>query len=226
MRPGFRLAASLLFLLSAACLLLFLVLDLFRSGQKDWVPLETGGTAERRVVMLVVDRLDYATLRAGAGPALQELLKQSALSLLNARAGRSTSESGYLSLGSGVSRCRPGGEAFERDEKYDEESAGEVPAPHRFASRVASWCISAWRNCGKRTGAWTMRFHSGCLDKSWLGLQAAVFGNADTSTPGRSAVLIAMDQSGTVSLGRIGTDPGQDPLAPYGKRTTRKAWPP
>ncbi len=179
--------------------------------------------AERRIILLVTDRLSYPLLREKSGPVLRSLMIQGALGLMNTRAGSSTSESGYLSIGAGARAVAgpEGGQAYQREESVDALPASlqYLRNTGRFpAGEICHLQINALigKNSLLNPPATVGRLGQQLADK---GLVTAVFGNADHGFPNRSAVLIAMNRQGEVPLGQIG--PGilkEDPLFPYGHR--------
>ncbi|MEW5784084.1 MAG: hypothetical protein AB1767_03195 [Bacillota bacterium] len=189
----------------------------------DELPVEEAGGAERRVILLVVDRLGYRELYAGAGERLIRLLEQGALALMNVRSGRSGSESGYLSLGASARAVAgsEGGQAFNRQEQVE-----GVPAELLYRRLTGKHVLGEVIHLH----AYSLQEKNSALDYpvtvgrlgqllSDAGLTAAVVGNADTTAPGRGAVMIAMDRAGQVPLGTVGSSVlVEDPLFPFGKR--------
>jgi len=188
------------------------------------VPASAPSAGERRLLMLVVDRLSYRALRQQAGPALQSLLDNAALSLMNVRTGRAGSESGYLSLGAGARAAAglEGGQAFGRNEIVEGYPAAALY--QRYSGRPPSGELFHLHALTLQERNQTLGYPVavGYLGEllAGAGLRAAVVGHADTDTPGRGAVMIAMDSAGQVALGASGFNVVvDDPLYPYGKRT-------
>ena len=227
---GLRLNRELLTALVAAAvvlsLVLFMVAQWIRDQAEPWRPfaIAENGEEERRVILLLADRLTYSDLLCGAGPNLSQLLEQEAVALMNVRSGKAGSESGYLSLGT-AARAVAGPEgrsAFGRGELIEGEKAevvfkrctGNDPAGALFHLQAAA--------LQKKNSTLSYPVTVGLLGEMLKekGLTAAVWGNADAATPNRSAVLIAMDSGGEVPAGAVGADLLQDaPLFPYGVRT-------
>ena len=91
-------------------------------------PLPAAAGTERRVILLVVDRLGYRDLIGRAEPQLRSLLEKGALALMNARSGRAGSESAYLSLGTAARAVSgpEGGAAYNLDEMVEEVPAAAL----------------------------------------------------------------------------------------------------
>ena len=91
-------------------------------------PLSAAAGTERRVILLVVDRLGYRDLIGRAEPQLRSLLEKGALALMNARSGRAGSESAYLSLGTAARAVAglEGGAAYNLDEMVEEVPAAAL----------------------------------------------------------------------------------------------------
>lgn len=179
---------------------------------------------ERQVILLIVDRLSYPQLRSSAGPLLSSLLSRGAVALLNVRAGASGSESGYLSIGSAARAVAgsEGGHAYQQGEIADGRSAekifyrhtGRLPGGKLFHLQLPL----LHRNNESLNYPVPIGYLGSKLAEE--GLLAAVAGNADTTVPGRSAVMIAMDKYGEVPLGEVGESIlFDDPAFPFGKRT-------
>jgi len=209
-----------------AALFVLLALNWGRSEEKFRLPaLFHSAEGDRRVILLIVDRLSYAEIASRAGPVLQSLFKEEVISLMNVRSGRLNSESAYLSLGSGARAAAgfEGGMAFSRNELVD-----------RFAAQIIFQ-----RNTGSRPAGEVFHLHAQTLQEENLalpypvtvgllgqtlsaaGMKTAVVGHADAAeNPGRSAVMIAMDSLGQVSLGEAGLNVvAEEPLFPFGMRT-------
>lgn len=212
-RPAARLAMAALFITAMVAVL----------GNPAALAAQEGSYAEQRVILLVVDRLSYPLLRSKSGPVLRSIISRSTVGLMNARAGSSTSESGYLSIGAGARAVSgpEGGQAYQREEKVDGVSAalgylrntGRLPAGQVCHLQVN---ILQGKNSLLSYPVTIGRLGQQLVDK---GLVTAVFGNADHDFPNRSAVLIAMDQQGEVPLGQVGPDIlKEDPIFPYGQR--------
>ena len=187
-------------------------------------PLPAAAGTERRVILLVVDRLGYRDLIGRAEPQLRSLLEKGALALMNARSGRAGSESAYLSLGTAARAVAglEGGAAYNLDEMVEEvpaaalyrrlngkEARGEVIFLHPYTLQ-------------EKNDALNYPVRVGFLGEQLAvaGLTAAVRGNADGAAPARHAALIAMDPAGQVPLGDVGAAVlTADPLFPYGLRT-------
>lgn len=182
-----------------------------------------GGSGER-VILLLADRLTYGDLRRAAGPNLARLMNRGAVALMNVRTGRTGSESGYLSLGTG-SRAVAGSEgrdAFEEGEIFEGECAetvferrtGKKPAGNVFHPGAAM--------LQEKNKVLPYPVAVGLLGDNLAerGLTAAVWGNADGAVPNRSAVMVAMNSGGAVSTGKLGDGLVlEDNLYPYGMRT-------
>lgn len=224
MRLHARSSVSAAALAVVALLIVLVALNWGRAADMFQVPAAAPSGGERRLLMLVVDRLSYRDLRQKAGPALQSLLDGTALSLMNVRAGRAGSESGYLSLGAGARAAAglEGGRAFRRNEIVEgypaaalyQRYSGRPPAGELFHLHALT--------LQERNQTLGYPVAVGYLGEllAGAGLRAAVVGHADTDAPGRSAVMIAMDRAGQVALGANGFNVVvDDPLYPYGKRT-------
>lgn len=179
---------------------------------------------DKRVILLLADRLTYPDLLGGAGPHLSRLLKQGAVALMNVRSGRAGSESGYLSLGTAARAAAgpEGGSAFERGELVEGEKAevvfkrctGKEPAGALFHLQTAA--------LRERNSALPYPVTVGLLGEKLRarGLNAAVWGSADGALHDRSAVMVAMNGGGEVHAGAVGEDLLQEaPFFPYGVRT-------
>jgi hypothetical protein len=223
---GRKLIAALAAAAAVLSLVVFLLFQRVRAPDESWPSFRFTGAAEGdgRVILLLADRLTYGDLRRRAGPNLARLLEQGAVALMNVRAGRTGSESGYLSLGAGARAAAgpEGREAFERGELFEGEQAeviferrtGKPPKGALFHLQAAALQV---RNSALPYPV-TVGLMGEMLQKK--GLSAAVWGNADGAAPNRSAVLAAMDYGGEVPAGAIGRDLlRKDPLYPFGVRT-------
>jgi hypothetical protein len=213
--------------LVAAALIVLLTLNWSRPEEKFLVPAAGRTAGDRRVILLVVDRLSYSEIKSGAGSVLRSLSQSGLSSLMNVRSGRSNSESAYLSLGSGARAVAgsEGGRAFSRSEIVEGDlaetifqrytgrrPAGEVFHPYADALRESNQALP-------------YPVAVGLLGQllAGAGIKAAVVGHADTEDSGRSAAMIAMDSMGQVALGEAGLAVVvEEPLFPYGKRTDIK----
>ena len=179
---------------------------------------------EKRVILLVVDRLSYPLMREKCGPVLHSILSRGAIGLMNARAGSATSEGSYLSIGAGARAMAgpEGGQAYQREE----EGRG-IPAGLEYLRNTGRYpagrvCHPQINTLLKRNSDLGYPVNVGYLGQQLAdrGLAVAVFGNGDHELPDRSAVLIAMDRQGEVPQGQIGSGIlKEDPLFPYGWRT-------
>lgn len=184
--------------------------------------LGTGGAEERKVILLLVDRLTVDMIEDYGGVAAKTLFTRGAVSLMNARSARSNSESGYLSLGAGA-RAEAGfegGMAFQRGEEVDgipaealyylhtrREGVGELLHLHALFLREKNSNLDYPVKVG---------YLGHLLEEA--GLTAAVLGNADGVGFARSAVMVAMNRYGEVPLGSVGDNILEsDYRSPYGK---------
>lgn len=195
------------------------------------VPVQAGAppaAGERRLLLVVADRLSYPVLRAHGGPVLQDLLKRGAVGLMNARTAGSGSESGYLTLGAGARAAAglEGGQAFQHGEVFEGHKAelifarrtGRPPAGEVFHLQAPA--------LRRRNESLSHTVEPGRLGAIMAGYRkaVAVAGNADAGGPHRGAVLIAMDTAGEVPLGLVGNEVlDSDPLAPFGRRSDLEA---
>ncbi|HOP69296.1 MAG: hypothetical protein WBK48_05430 [Dethiobacteria bacterium] len=183
-----------------------------------------GSLPERRLLLLVADRLGYPEFSGEAGPVLSSLAEQGAVALMNVRSGRSGSESGYLSLGTGARAVSgsEGGRAYQRGEAAEGVEAevlfqrynGCLPGGEVFCLLPAL--------LHEKNEALNYPVQVGLLGRVMAehGLTVAVLGNADAGAPGRGAVLIGMDHRGQVPRGRVGEEILlSDPRFPFGKRS-------
>ncbi len=224
--PGKDLCAALTAAAAVLFIVAFLLFQWVRPLEKPGLTFTPAGAGKgsERVILLLADRLTYGDLRCTAGPNLSRILDEGAVALMNVRTGRSGSESGYLSLGTG-SRAAAGPEgraAFEKGELFEGERAeiiferrvGDQPAGTIFHLQSAA--------LQERNRALPYEVTVGLMGEMLKsnGLTAAVWGNADGAVPNRSAVMVAMDSGGAVLTGQVGDELlREDALFPYGVRT-------
>ena len=198
--------------------------NLDRAGEKRGLPLEPSTAGERRIILLVADRLAYSDLRAGAGPVLSSLLERGAVALMNVRSGRPGSESGYLSLGAGARAVAgpEGNRAYNRGESADGNSAEVVFQRHNGGLPLGEVFHLYASSLQEKNSVLDYPVTVGLLGRllEEENMTAAVVGNADAAGPGRGAVMIAMNPAGEVPLGDVDSDIlVEDPHFPYGRRT-------
>ena len=224
--PGGDLCAALTAAAAVLFIVAFLLFQWVRPLKEPGITYAPAGAGKgnERVILLLADRLTYGDLRRAAGPNLSGILEEGAVALMNVRAGRSGSESGYLSLGTG-SRAAAGSEgraAFEKGELFEGEKAeiiferrvGDQPAGTIFHLQGAA--------LQERNRALPYGVTVGLMGEmlKGKGLTAAVWGNADGAVPNRSAVMVAMDSGGAVLKGKVGDELlREDAFFPYGVRT-------
>lgn len=211
-------------LVVVVALIALLVINWNRSGERIQIPAAASPDRERRLIMLVVDRLGFAEMRSGAGPVLRSLLDSGIVSLMNVRSGRSGSESGYLSLGAGsrASSGPEGNRAYSRDEEVEGYPAGTLFERYTGIRPVGEIFHLHALSLQEKNKDLPYPVTVGLLGQllAEAGLQAAVVGHADAAGSGRGAVMIAMNSTGEVPLGAAGFDVViDDPLSPYGLRT-------
>ena len=217
------------FLIPAAAVMVILLLAalLIRNWDHSQIlgePLPAAAGAERRVILLVVDRLGYRELVGRAEPQLRSLLEKGALALVNVRSGRAGSESAYLSLGAAARAVAgpEGGAAYNNTETVEEVPAGDLY--RRLNGKAARGEVIYLHpyTLQEKNNELNYPVRVGFLGEQLAaaGLNAAVLGNADGAAPARHAALIAMDPAGQVPLGDVGAAVlTADPLFPYGLRT-------
>lgn len=181
--------------------------------------------AERRVVMVVIDRVSLNDL--GTCEAFRGLVPHAGLGLMNTNTGGLRNvENGHASIGAGsrIVATGAGFGAFEVDERVQRVPAGEeyarrtgVVAPD--GSVVHLGIARAW----ELTRALPYPAEVGALGTALRadGLVTGVLGNADwDGMPRRPAALIAMDGRGLVDRGVIGSETlTADSRFPGGLRT-------
>ncbi len=224
MRIQTRILVNGMALVVMTALIILMVMNWNRSGERFQTLAVASSEGERRLIMLVVDRLGYAEMRFGAGPVLQSLLEGGVVSLMNVRSGRPGSESGYLSLGAGsrASSGPEGNRAFSREEEVEGYPAETLFERYTGIRPVGEMLHLQALNLQERNKALPYPVTVGLLGQllAEAGLRAAVVGHADAAGLGRGAVMIAMDSRGEVSLGAAGLNVViDDPLSPYGRRT-------
>ncbi len=178
---------------------------------------------DNKAFLLLVDRISLEDLLTYAGPVLNDLMDEGGLAVLNTRAGRLGSESGYLSMGTGTRAAADhlAGLSFTIDEQFEGHPAeqiyirymGEAPSGEVFNISIPL--------IQRKNEALEYKVIPGLLGGSLAqeGIEIAVFGNADTDVRKRAASLIAMDQNGTVVYGDVSDGLLiNDPLFPYGRR--------
>ncbi|HAW60072.1 MAG TPA: hypothetical protein DCW86_01210 [Actinobacteria bacterium] len=221
MRKTKALWTSLITVIVAALGLSFLVFPCF--------PARAEG--RRKVILIVIDRLSLGDLTENGAPNLHRLSRRGAVGLMNARsAGAISSPNCYLSVGAGARADgeSSGGLAFNTQEIYEDELAGEVflrqtgiTAPPQGVVNLAIANIS--RRCIRCMHDVYPGALGGALRKS--GLKAGVVGNADLKDVFRREVsLIAMDSWGRVPYGDVSHFfLKASPTSPSGWRTDYQA---
>ncbi|MFY9113977.1 MAG: hypothetical protein WAO23_01890, partial [Dethiobacteria bacterium] len=190
--------------------------------------LDTGENNERKVLLLIVDRLAVEDLFTYAGPTLDGLIDRGGLGLLNIKGGRVGSESGHLSMGAG-SRAAAGNLsklAFTRDEEFNGYPAQTVYHRYMGEAPLGEVFNLALAELETANATWGYKVVPGALGDmiTRSGGKVAVFGNADTDIKRRPGVLTAMDQRGLVAVGNVSEEMLiKDPLFPYGHRIDVKA---
>lgn len=211
-----------------------LIIGLFLfDGLASAAPAATSAPARGKVLILSVPTLTWEDVEENRLPAIESLLRQSAVGSLSVRAigARTDIDEAYATFGAG-NRARgipfEGGYAAESDEQLAEGLAGEVfgrrtGAEVEDAAVVHLGAGPLYRanntlNYGAKLGAL-----GGALRAA--GMSAAVVANADLgpNAPNqgvyRPAVAAVMDREGRVHGGRVSDEiVDGDPQAPFGVR--------
>lgn len=235
MKPGSRFGKrpplEIVFAAAAGAAVLFLLLVTAAQWSRRAVEpqslFSTAGEGEeekRRVILLLADRLTYTDLLCSDGPNLPYIMEEGAAALMNVRSGKAGSESGYLSFGT-AARAAAGPEgrsAFGGGELIEGEKAAVVFKRCTGNDPSGSLVHLQTAALQEKNSALPYPVKVGLLGEMLRerGLTAAVWGNADGAVPNRSAVLVAMDETGEVCHGVVGAALLQKaPLFPYGVRT-------
>ena len=170
------------------------------------------GRAESQIILLVLDKLTLQDLLCAAGPELTSILEKGAVALMNVNtASAPGTEGGYLTMGAGT-RLRGNWavrRAFNKDEQLSRETVEVLYRRHTGKTEPPPGDV-----LHPYSGV-LQRLNEGVLYPVCIGalgealhagnLAAAVLGNADTDTPNRQAVAIAMDREGMVRYGDVGS---------------------
>ncbi|ADL08268.1 hypothetical protein [Thermosediminibacter oceani] len=170
------------------------------------------GASHRLAVMIVLDRINLEDLN-GDYPNIRGLMDRGVAGLMNIRTARNYDPaSSYLTLGAGT-RAHAGGKgkkalmAFEAYETSDAGSAFEMYTGVTAAkSDIVQLDIPAIISENKKQDHEIIPGLLGELLKN-NGIPVSILGNADTPLEkNRLAALIAMDTSGVVNSGYVGSD--------------------
>ncbi|MGI6097141.1 MAG: hypothetical protein ACOYBM_03375 [Dethiobacteria bacterium] len=214
---------------------LFLFFFLFSTTAAAWASSPPGFASkavERRVTMLVLDRLTLEEIQEFAGPNLKKVISAGAIALMNVNtAGRPERGGGYLTIGAG-SRGRgaqQAGVALNTQEHYEKTAAEELYFLHLGKEAGDSAVIFPFLpDLQMENRQLSYPLFPGALGEllQEAGLKNAVLGNADTDELRRQAVLIAMNREGRVDYGDVSTELlTKDPAFPYGIHTdAEKMW--
>jgi hypothetical protein len=176
-------------------------------------PVQTAGSgpaAEPRVIIITLDKITLQDLLRHAGPELTSLLNKSAVALMNVNtAGAPGTESGYLTLGSGSRLLGnwTARRAFNRDEDLHQGTVEALYRRHTGKAEVpAGEVLHLYSGVLHRLNE--QRPYPVCIGAlgealSTKGQGVAVLGNADSDTPNRQVVTIAMNKEGTVAYGDV-----------------------
>ncbi|MHB8171381.1 MAG: hypothetical protein ACYDG6_07550 [Thermincolia bacterium] len=173
-------------------------------------PLISPEARERRVIVVVIDRIWWQDILRAGTPNLQQIMDKGAIGVMNTRTGQARlPDHTYLTMGAG-SRVEGGiasSRAYNVSEEVDGVKAGELylrrtgyQAGLGAVVQVELAQLAALnekRHYPVQLGAIGWSLHQ-------AGLKTAVFGNADgEKEPGRQGVTLAMDDKGMVDYGYI-----------------------
>jgi hypothetical protein len=191
-----------------------------------------GHAASRKLLVAVMDRVNWHDLEAADTPTLDGLMRRAHIALLVTRtAGGPDGAGAYLTLGAGSraaaydeSGSLPEGEAYDASEVVAGASAGDAYEVQTGWSRggAAVVHLGIGRLMQQNLDpSYPLRL--GLLGEALArgGLRVACLGNADTlEHRDRDIVALAMDAQGRVALGDVGRDLlRRDPSLPYGYTT-------
>jgi hypothetical protein len=191
-----------------------------------------GHAASRKLVIAVMDKVNWHDLEAAETPTLDGLMRRAHIALLVTRTAGGTDGAGaYLTLGAGSraaayqeSGSSPEGEAYDAPEVVAGVPAGDLYEVQTGWSRAGAGIVHLGIGRLMQQNldpSYPLRL--GLLGEELTrgGLRVACLGNADTlEHRDRDIVAFAMDAQGRVALGDVGRDLlHRDPSLPYGYTT-------
>lgn len=180
-----------------------------------------------KALILFLGGLSLADWQAAEMPQIKALVERSTVGLMNVRtAGPFTPENAYATFNAGERALGSpeAGEVFQTGEEYEKSNAGEV-----FTRRTGvtppsgALLVMDWPRLLKNNSRLNMVLGLGTFGDTMEkgGVKVAVLGNADTTMgPGREIALAAMNGSGIVSRGEVGSGLYRfNPQRPWGIET-------
>lgn len=189
------------------------------------------GAAEEekgRVVMLIIDRLNFDDLHNPACENLSRLVAAGGVGFLNtATGGIRNSENTYATIGAGAHAIatNSGNLAYETDERLPQGAKAGEEYTRRTGAAAApgNVVVIDIAHLNRQNAALDYPVQPGVLGEELksAGFKAACLGNADwRERPARQAATIAMDRRGLVDSGYVGRELlMRDPLFPGSFRT-------
>ena len=169
-----------------------------------------GKDLKRKVILITLDKISLDDLLSYAGPVFRTIMDESAVALMNVNtAGSLSSDSGYLTIGAGARLLGnwSARRAYNRDDTLDNDAVDALYRRHTGSDDLPKGdVLHLYPGVLQRLNeARTYPFLIGALGETLKlnGMHAAVLGNADSSSPNRLAVTIAMDREGSVSYGDV-----------------------